>query len=88
MQTTKKNPVGSLIVLLQEFTSIKIERDIFSKLSFSGTLGRYNIQKRLFVIYSFYQHQEYEAWCMQVFASASHCKDTHYFDKVNNFSKS
>jgi len=45
---------------LQEFTGINIERDIVSKSSFSGTLAQYDIQKRLFAVYSLYHQQDYE----------------------------
>lgn len=59
MQDIKKT-VENLIDFLQEYTGIDIERDIVSKSSFSGTLGQYNIQKRLFAVYSLYRQQDYE----------------------------
>ena len=59
MQDIKKT-VENLINFLQEFTGTNIERDIIPKSSFSGTLGQYNIQKRLFMVYLLYQQQDYE----------------------------
>lgn len=59
MQDVKKT-AKNLIDFLQEFTGINVERDIISKSSFSGTLAQYDIQKRLFAVYSFYRQQDYE----------------------------